>query len=594
MGGHSVEGQDARGVWTRLYARSVVLVDAQGHSLALCITDLWGMPGGLADRVAELVATEYGRAELSRASIVLAATHTHHGPANLATSRMFSRFVGPRPGFDRALFELTAHRIAASIAEAADAVEPARVRWGSSLAEGVVRNRSLEPWGRNPEAVTERPVDPRLAVLQVDALDDPTRSIATVAVFAMHPTAMPNRTPVYGGDVFGVATARAASATGGVVALFNGPEGDVSPAYEVQGRHDTTRLGRRLGNAIVATAEGAGEIDVDRIAMAFAVMEVPDQPVRMRDGSVRRTAPRGFIGTATLGGAEDGRTRWASRGYVEGRVARRERLEGHGPKRPPVPPAILKLALPADHVPRRAALSVYRVGPVVLGTLPGEVSTVMGARIRSAIAAAVDVEHNDVVALGLAQGHLEYVTTPEEYALQHYEGSSTLYGPYTGPLLADRSAAIAAGGSVDVPERYHHRPGRTRAFRPRARRWSRARRRAFERDFDLAGRISVSFSDAVPTWPPVDPLAPVLPEVHAQVHRDGRWVDVGSSADGAFVSIVTGRQRGRFDWTAWWLGEPDSPTPHRVLIIGVDGQRQCVTVSGDPAMCDDAYGQAGA
>lgn len=588
MGGHSIEGQDARGVWTRLWARTVVLVDPHGQSLALCIVDLWGMPSGLSDRVAELVATEYAQPQLSRASIVVAATHTHHGPANLATSRMFSRFVGPRPGFDRALFEWTAHRIAASIAAAARSVEPARVRLATASVDDVARNRSLEPWQQNPESVDQRPIDPRLVVVQADALDT-ARPIATLAVFAMHPTAMANRTPVYSGDVFGGAAARAQTKTGGVVALFNGAEGDVSPAWTVQGRPETTRLGNRLGDAIVAASGAAESIALDRIGVAFGILEVADQPVALPDGSQVRTASRGLPGTATLGGAEDGRTRWATRGYVEGRVARRERLAGQGTKRPPVAPALLKLSLPAEHVPRRVAVGVYRVGPLVLTTLPGELSTVMGQRVRSSVATAIGVPLRDVVALGLAHGHLEYMTTPEEYALQHYEGSSTLYGPYEGLLLAQRSAAIAAGGTADVPEAYRHRPGRERSFRPRARRWSSRRRRSFEADFELADRPSVTFTDAMPTWPAVDPLAPVLPELSIQTRRDGEWIDVDASRD-AFVSIVTAVRRGRLQWTAWWLGERAPSVVHRIVVEGLDGRRRCatltpgeVTVAGD---CD--------
>jgi len=488
---------------------------------------------------------------------------------------MFSRFVGPRPGFDRALFERTAHGIAASIAAAARAVEPARIRWASANVEGMVRNRSLEPWRQNPEAATQRPVDPRVFVLQADAAAQPQRSIGTVAVFAMHPTAMSNRTPVYGGDVFGVAVARAAHQTGGVVALFNGAEGDVSPAWQEQGRRETTRLGRRLGDAIAVVAEAAEPIELDRIAAAFGRVDVADQRVEVPGGPQARTAKRGLPGTATLGGAEDGRTRWATRGYVEGRVAKRERLAGQGTKRPPVPPALLELSLPADHVPRRVAIGVYRVGPIVLSTLPGEFSTVMGQRVRGAVATALDVARDDVVGIGLAHGHLEYVTTPQEYALQHYEGSSTLYGPYEGPLLAQQTAAIAERGTVAVDATYAYRPGRERSFEPRARRWSAQRRETFERDFDLSGRPSVRFSDAVPTWPPVDPLAVVLPQLSVEVRRDGGWTDIDAPTDGAFVSIVTGVHRGRFEWTAWWLGTPERAAAHRIVVVGLDGRRQC-------------------
>lgn len=40
----------------------------------------------------------------------------------------------------------------------------------------------------------------------------------------------------------------------------------------------------------------------------------------------------------------------------------------------------------------------------------------------------------NVVITGLANTYTSYVTTPEEYSVQRYEGASTPYGPYT--LLA--------------------------------------------------------------------------------------------------------------------------------------------------------------
>ena len=40
-------------------------------------------------------------------------------------------------------------------------------------------------------------------------------------------------------------------------------------------------------------------------------------------------------------------------------------------------------------------------------------------------------EHWEVIVTGLANGYAGYVTTPEEYAAQRYEGASTLYGQNT-------------------------------------------------------------------------------------------------------------------------------------------------------------------
>ena len=112
MGGFSVIGRVARGYWTRLWARAIYLEDHQGDALVLTICDLWSIPGGLSDRVAEIVARDEAGRHIGRAQIILAATHTHHSPGNFSTSTMYNGFASPRSGFDPRLFDFLAHRIA--------------------------------------------------------------------------------------------------------------------------------------------------------------------------------------------------------------------------------------------------------------------------------------------------------------------------------------------------------------------------------------------------------------------------------------------------------------------------------------------------
>src|SRR5690606_31022537 len=105
-----------------------------------------------------------------------------------------------------------------------------------------------------------RAIDPTLTTIRIDAHDG--QPLAVAAFFAVHATSMVNATDAYNGDLFAVATARAEAALAAartglgdpVVALFNGPEGDVSPNWTTQGRLDTLALGTRLGDAIVDTA----------------------------------------------------------------------------------------------------------------------------------------------------------------------------------------------------------------------------------------------------------------------------------------------------------------------------------------------------
>lgn len=80
--------------------------------------------------------------------------------------------------------------------------------------------------------------------------------------------------------------------------------------------------------------------------------------------------------------------------------------------------------------------------------VPGEPTITSGKRINDAV---LDIARSqvpagrvaDAVVAGLANGYLLYIATPEEYALQHYEGASTLYGPRTATFLASRYAFLA-------------------------------------------------------------------------------------------------------------------------------------------------------
>ena len=76
---------------------------------------------------------------------------------------------------------------------------------------------------------------------------------------------------------------------------------------------------------------------------------------------------------------------------------------------------------------------MLRVGNFVMLIMPGELTTMSGRRIREAVRAqliSTGVIGDDayVVVAGPANTYGHYVTTPEEYAVQRYEGASTVYG----------------------------------------------------------------------------------------------------------------------------------------------------------------------
>jgi neutral ceramidase len=509
MGGFSIIGRTARGYWTRLFARAIYLEDHEGDAIVLVICDLWSIPGGLSDRVAELVAREEAGRHLGRGQIVLAATHTHHSPGNFSTSPMYNQFASPRAGFDARLFDFLAHRIAAAIVAAARTAEPARARWTQAPVGGVARNRSFDAFALNPDAaelldqnaqldagsiVTHVPtadayraIDPTLTVLRLARAGNPDQLIAAAGFYAVHATAMGPQSEVYSSDLFGVATtlmeqslaaSQPEASAPPVVALFNGAEGDVSPNWVQQDRVNTLRVGSALAGAMESLLReadrplAAGDrpdvgYQFDRFAIAGARFESPA-------GVSRQTAVRAQPGASQLGGAEDGRTPLFALGWNEGVTGLP--TAGQGPKQNVLNPwglelpwfvrPLLRALTPALDVPRVLPAGVYQAGDLTFATLPGEFTTMMGRRIARGVAGA-QRESRTVVLIGLAGEYLSYFTTPEEYAAQHYEGGSTLYGPESGPLVAHELARLAAAlpdTSPRAPRTFSYHTGAARHF----------------------------------------------------------------------------------------------------------------------------------
>ena len=62
-----------------------------------------------------------------------------------------------------------------------------------------------------------------------------------------------------------------------------------------------------------------------------------------------------------------------------------------------------------------------------------------------------------MIPIGLAQSYAYYFATPEEYQLQHYEGSGTLYGRYAGTLVENRLGELATKLEAPDAERRKYR-----------------------------------------------------------------------------------------------------------------------------------------
>src|ERR1035437_7856798 len=230
MGGHGPAGRVARGYWNHLYARSFYFDDGHGHRLALVSAELFAIPAGLHAKVLQAVNR---RQRLHPEELVLAATHTHHGPANFASAEIYNGFAGPLPNFDPVLLDFLAAQIAGAIVDSiADAythaASPHELRFYRGSAPGIQRNRAIAPFFANPEAlrasILERDrslgatcpdgttqgcprylaADPELRLIQILRDGKPR---ALFLFFAVHPTSITHDADLYSSDLAGIACA---------------------------------------------------------------------------------------------------------------------------------------------------------------------------------------------------------------------------------------------------------------------------------------------------------------------------------------------------------------------------------------------------
>jgi neutral ceramidase len=608
MGGHSLAGQIGRGYWTRLRAKALYLEDTQGRAIVLVSCDLWSIPGGLADRVAERVGRQLGTTNLSREQIILAATHTHQSPGNFSTDPFFNAFASLQPGFDPALFDFLADRITQAVLAAAQAKQPARLFFNEKAVAGLFRNRSFEAFTLDPEsrdiiaanaalpvgpvspgyphANAWRAVHPLVAVLRAEKRAQPGVVIGAAAFLAAHPTAMSPRTEVYQSDVFGVAAALVeeklnAANPSAVVAIFNGAEGDVSTCWENQDRRDALKMGRLLADNLSGLLTGGQAVDGE-LNWRFARFQLANRQYTDEHGQLRRTDTQAEVGVATMGGAEDGRSIYFELGWKEGeRGPRDPEHPEQGPKQPALHPEFLpfkanpfltRLVARLAPPPHVAPLGVYRLGRLVLATLPGEFTTVLGRRIAAQLAQVCQPTPAKVLLIGPANEYVYYFTTPEEFDAQHYEGSSTLYGQAAGALVQHDLKELATDCALGLTNRaYRYSTGPCKRFTA-----ENVGARPFRPD-DGLGLLLQSLDDGQPfrhlprfEWTDVMPKFPapppgrVTPGVKITADNGGGARPIVDTDEGLnLVTVLLEAKGNQSRWCAFWMPPPGADRSHR-------------------------------
>jgi hypothetical protein len=418
---------------------------------------------------------------------MITATHTHAGPAHYFESEAYGGATSSRlPGFDEAVLDLLAGRIAAGIEHARRSIKPAALRWvHDSNAWGLTRNRSLVPFLSNtplfvppsappPELpADERAIDPELDVLQIEELDrksgDHKGPLGWLVFYAMHPTVLPASNRLTGADLFGATSRileerlrathaatepRCIPAQAGAIcpelsdidplaAIVNTNEGDVSPIWVTGTTDEAMAVGERLAERAWASHLSTAPFH-DRVLLDTRYLEsdLAGTPL-LREGKL---CPKGELGAAAGHGGSDHPT--SVDGILPSAGDRDlKRTDCQAPKA-----ELLGLIQPflvglrPDRYPEHVSFALAHLDDTWISFVPAELTVHSGWAVDRRVRAVVGPEagpNDHFVVAGLANAYIQYVATSREYQFQHYEGGSTLYGPRTAEFFAERLELLA-------------------------------------------------------------------------------------------------------------------------------------------------------
>jgi hypothetical protein len=222
LDGYSGRVGGAVGVHDDLHARALV-VDDGATKAAIVVCDLVGIDRRLAAGVREIVHDATG---IAREHVMVAATHTHAGPAGL------------RADMDGALTEMMARTIAGAVVQAHGSLRPVVLKAGAGTVDSVSRNRRDPAWPR----------DDGLRVLLFDSPDPRDGPVASIVNFACHPTVLFSTNMHISADYPGAAVATVKKVLGEAPALFlNGACANVNPVWTEQEFAEVERVGSIVG-----------------------------------------------------------------------------------------------------------------------------------------------------------------------------------------------------------------------------------------------------------------------------------------------------------------------------------------------------------
>ena len=502
--GMSNVSQVGSGLHTRLFSRAFVIEEVKTRKrIVFVCADIASCTIAVKQAVLlRLAATEKFIVDdtpiYTDENVMISGTHTHCGPGGYS---YFLTYNASIRGFNEQNFNAIVNGIYESICMASENMSPGRIKIASGDLDGCGKIRSYKAYKMNPEVnenliPDKENVDPmykKMILLRFE--DEGGNGKGSINWFGVHTTNMGEKTKLISSDNKGYAQELFEKKFGVIAAFVNSCCGDISPnagkdkAGNNYGRpdgvHDIKRAiefgKKQFEKAEALYDEESEENELEDIGheLDYRHTFVDMSEVKIGDTG-NRTWPAAMGFGMINGSQEDSRglnldywgegttcnniqpnpdlfkkivkfaaslfgIKWPKQidlGYVDGHMDK-EILFPLGLikyKGNPIAPSVLPL-------------QILRLGTLLIVAHPGELTDCAGIRMRETIK---EVFKNDqsvqhVVISTYSNAFASYTATREEYHEQHYEGASTLYGPYAFEAYQQVNAKLAEAMRENKP-----------------------------------------------------------------------------------------------------------------------------------------------
>ncbi|GAA4651580.1 hypothetical protein GCM10023116_38640 [Kistimonas scapharcae] len=460
--GYSMWSTTGEGFRNRLAARAFYLKDAEGNALAIVQTDLLAGSRILQGKVAEVVAQ---KTDIDAGNLAITATHTHSGPGQYLGSAFYNKHASHKDGFDPIYFDFLVKQLSTAIIEAYESQQPAKIATGRTDVWGWTRNRSLEPYLNND--TTENlantasdafhAINPALYMVRIDTQqeDGTYKPAGAFASFSIHGTGVPERDPFFNADIWAYiqndvkwAIEKAYDTEQAVVfGAFEGTHGDMAPAsrLEMLGQIESRRVGKGIAKHAWNLFQSLDTELSDTLSLRTATRELDirnnntygDVSICEEAAAGNTLAAAPFEHTSPVIGYLPFFKQGSRRTFFTNNCNGERRILGFD--------SLQRILEPKDSFPRTVLFQAFQIGDMAIIPLPYEITAESGKRIEDGVR---DIYKNHgqsirhVMVSSLANGYTGYMTTPEEYAIQYYEGGHTIYGKYTQPVITGHAVNL--------------------------------------------------------------------------------------------------------------------------------------------------------